>query len=378
MDPVTHTFTGALVGRAGLEKVTPLGVATLVVAANIPDVDIVTYFGGEYAGLAYRRGWTHGLPAMAVWPLLVTGLILAWDRLVRLRRNPGAPPARAGPVAALALVGVLTHPCLDWLNTYGMRWLMPFDGRWSYGDAVFIVDPWLWLLLGGPLFLAHSRSWRSLTAWIVFWALSSLVVLSAPGVPAGAPILWGSGVVALAALRRTGAGRTGATRLARASGGVAVAYVLGMIALGAAGAGRVDRAARERGLEARDVMVGPDPADPSAWSFVVATADGYRRGSLVWRPGGARVSFEAAPVPRVEGVEAAVEIVAGAISASSALRHYLVWSRYPFYRVERAGEGFVVRVGDARYSSAPGEGGLGGPTVRLDAGLRVREPDGDT
>jgi len=36
------------------------------------------------------------------------------------------------------------HPTLDWLNTYGMRWLMPFSGRWFYGDAVFIVDPGCW------------------------------------------------------------------------------------------------------------------------------------------------------------------------------------------------------------------------------------------
>ena len=24
---------------------------------------------------------------------------------------------------------------------------MPFDHRWFYGDAMFIIDPWLWLAL---------------------------------------------------------------------------------------------------------------------------------------------------------------------------------------------------------------------------------------
>ena len=46
---------------------------------------------------------------------------------------------------------MLTHPVLDWLNNYGIRLLMPFSPRWFYGDAVFIIDPWLWLALGGAL-----------------------------------------------------------------------------------------------------------------------------------------------------------------------------------------------------------------------------------
>ena len=35
------------------------------------------------------------------------------------------------------------------LNSYGVRLLMPFSDRWFYGDALYIVDPWLYLLLGG-------------------------------------------------------------------------------------------------------------------------------------------------------------------------------------------------------------------------------------
>ena len=62
--------------------------------------------------------------------------------------SPGAAPAKAGPLFLLALVGTLSHPFLDWLNTYGVRLLMPFSARWFYGDALFIVDPFLWMVLG--------------------------------------------------------------------------------------------------------------------------------------------------------------------------------------------------------------------------------------
>jgi hypothetical protein len=50
--------------------------------------------------------------------------------------------------------------------------LYPFDRRWYYGDAVFIFEPWLWLLLG----LAAAWNARSLLART---ALSSVIVLLA-------------------------------------------------------------------------------------------------------------------------------------------------------------------------------------------------------
>ena len=151
MDPIAHTFTGAALAATGLRRATPLATAALVIGANAPDIDVLAGFAGSYAALALRRGWTHGVLAIVVLPFVVTGLLLLWDRM-----RPGRAeraPARAGPLLALAALAVLTHPTLDWLNNYGMRWLMPFDGRWSYGDALFIVDPWVWLALGGVLFL---------------------------------------------------------------------------------------------------------------------------------------------------------------------------------------------------------------------------------
>ena len=38
----------------------------------------------------------------------------------------------------------------------------PFDSRWYYGDAVFILEPWLWTLLGVPVALnAGGRAGRA-------------------------------------------------------------------------------------------------------------------------------------------------------------------------------------------------------------------------
>ena len=49
---------------------------------------------------------------------------------------------------------------MDFLNSYGVRLLMPFSGRWFYGDALYIVDPWLYLALGMGWWLASRREKR--------------------------------------------------------------------------------------------------------------------------------------------------------------------------------------------------------------------------
>jgi inner membrane protein len=148
MDNLCHTLVGAVLAETGLKRRTPLATAVLVIGANLADVDVLAYAWGPDVALGFRRGWTHGVLALAVGPFLLTGLLLAWDRLVRRRRHPDAGPADPKALLLLSAIALLTHPFLDWLNTYGLRWLMPFRDVWYYGDVLFIVDPWLWLALG--------------------------------------------------------------------------------------------------------------------------------------------------------------------------------------------------------------------------------------
>ena len=42
MDPITHTMAGAVIARAGGDRKTALAAATLMLAANAPDIDIYT------------------------------------------------------------------------------------------------------------------------------------------------------------------------------------------------------------------------------------------------------------------------------------------------------------------------------------------------
>lgn len=165
MDNLTHSLVGALIGQCGLKRKTGLAMPALIIGANLPDVDAACFFwidGLEH--LAFRRGITHGPPAWFLLPLVLAGALYGWDRWQERR---GRRPERRLPVNfkwlyLLSLIGCLSHPALDWMNTYGIRLLEPFSSRWFYGDVLFIIDAWLWALLIGSVWFSRRQERRSL------------------------------------------------------------------------------------------------------------------------------------------------------------------------------------------------------------------------
>lgn len=366
---------GAAVSRAGAHRTTPLATATLVLAANAPDIDVAAFAGGEYAALAARRGITHGVPALLVMPFLVAAAILGWDRWVRRRRDPDAPPARPGYVLIWAAVGLATHPALDWMNTYGMRWWLPFDGSWTYGDALFIIDIWLWLALGGAIVLAVRPSGWGRWAWAGLAALATALVFSRPadvGFPAR--VVWLAGLAAVVGLRVAGRPRQddAGRRVAVGALALAAAYIGLMVAADAPARSIVRAEAEAAGLDVVEVMVGPLPADPFAAEVEIRTASSFVHGSFHWlrTPRVVLDTREAVPLldaPVGLTADSLRSVVAAARLVPEA-RDYLVWSRYPYVRVRADGPDWRVRFGDARYDNRPETGGLAGVEVGVPGG----------
>src|ERR1700691_5103657 len=136
MDNITHTLTGLMLARAGLGRTTPRGGALMMMlAANVPDIDVVFGLPGGLAYMEYHRGYAHSLllaPVMAVIPLLLAH----WIR--------GASVSWKAWLACL--LGVLSHLALDLTNVYGVRLLLPFSSRWLHLDITNIIDPWILLI----------------------------------------------------------------------------------------------------------------------------------------------------------------------------------------------------------------------------------------
>lgn len=195
MDNLTHSLVGALIGQAGLKRKTGLAMPALIIGANIPDIDAACFLwldGVQHLG--FRRGITHGPIAMVLLPLLLAGGLWWFDRWQARRgtRPGGRLPVHFGWLYALTFLACLTHPALDWLNVYGVRLLEPFSSRWFYGDTLFIIDVWLWALMGVAVWFSlrrerQDRDWRTpaqvaLAASLAYIAMNGALTWSAEDV----------------------------------------------------------------------------------------------------------------------------------------------------------------------------------------------------
>lgn len=300
MDNICHTLVGAALGRAGLDRRTALGSATLMIGANFPDIDAIAVPLGM--SFEWRRGITHGVLALVVLPFVLTGIMLAWDRFVRQRRKPDVVPADPRHLLFLSAIAILTHPILDWMNVYGLRWLIPFDGTWFYGDALFIVDPWLWGVLT-------------------------------------------VGVVAVSRRRRRGDPPSVADRPARRALGLTAVYIAAMFALSEVSERRARQAIAEIATVDR-VMAAPVPVNPLRRQIVASVEGGraYRFGEVRWTPAPAVEIFDFTLESRMDS-EAAARARATARGSG-----FLQWARFPFVTEEGLGEDAAIWIGDARYS----------------------------
>lgn len=367
MDPLTHTLFGATLGEAGLKRQTALAMPTLLIGANLPDVDVLAYVNGADAALGFRRGWTHGVLAMAILPLVLAGLMFLWGQ----RRGLAV---RLPNLVLLSYISVWSHPALDWLNNYGVRLLMPFDGTWFYGDAVFIMDPWLWLLLGGMLYLNRSGAWQGPGRWIALAVVTSVPVVAGslggverPGVthrPWGI-LLWVLGLAAIVLLDRRLASENGWNR-GRYALAATLLYMLFMVVNTRVVEQRlVERIADLGWNDVEDVMVSPVPLDALARTIVVARADEYRFAEFHWLDD-EPLRFAEASIRRQEPT-AAVE----AALVAPCIQGMVNWMRFPFFEEREHADGVEVWMIDARYARRPAAG-FGADRVVVGPDLRHR------
>ncbi len=279
-------------------------------AANAPDIDVLAALDGYgLASLDFRRGITHGVLAMAVWPPLIAAVTWWAGRRARARQaSRGEALERFAPLLLLAAVAVWSHSFLDWLNTYGVRLLAPFDWRWFHGDAVFIIDPWLWAFFGLAFVFARRRRKRH---------------------------------------REEARGR----RAARAFLVVAGGYIVAMLAIERVSVFMLGRAVASRGLAAAApgggrVMAAPRPIQPFTRDVVRRLGDSYETGTL--RVFGGDPYTVGATIPSNAALPVATTAAATRPGAT-----FLRWSRFPVFAPL---DGSRVRIYDLRYSTPEGAG----------------------
>ena len=364
MDPIAHSLVGASLSETPLKRLSVFASPILVLAANAPDIDIVSAIAGRDLSLQFRRGWTHGVLALAILPLLLTGLILLADRCIAsIRHRP--PRAQFGPTLVLSYIGVWTHPVLDWLNTYGIRLLMPFDERWFYGDALFIIDPWVWLLAGAAVVLANTKSAISQTTWLILAIATTALVTGVAGVPATALWAWIVGIAVIVGMRISGQVQKQLPRVATVCLTCVALYAGGM-AIGSHLATRqVSQWLSERGSAGSVIMAGPLPGNPFMRDVIILDESHYHFLELNWLRSDP-FQIKGPPIPRGPNTP----IINAALKAPY-IKGLMTWIRFPAYSVEAVTGGFIVTIQDVRYARRNGLG-LGTVTVELDRDLTIK------
>ena len=128
-------------GRAGLNRKTALATLTLTLAAEAPDLDVLSRLRGPAFGFAHHRGFTHSFLGVPLDAAVVVGFVyLLWRWRGRRLKNPSLPP-RWGLLFLYACLAGLSHILLDFTNNYGVRPFWPFSERWYSWDIVFIFEP---------------------------------------------------------------------------------------------------------------------------------------------------------------------------------------------------------------------------------------------
>ena len=194
--------------------------------------------------------------------------------------------------ASLAAVDV--HNVLDLLTTYSVQLWSPFSGAWFHSDGLFIIDVWVWLLLGGIIAWSKTREKRG-AEW---------------------------------------------RRPVQAAIGITSAYIGLNLTVSQNAYAAASKATRGRPVDA--MVASPPPLVFWHRDLVWREQDCYRRASFTPLDGLGRIS-------RCEPTNMNNPIVREAVRGDPVLQNFLRWSILPQADVQRFDCSVRVTIGDARY-----------------------------
>jgi inner membrane protein len=360
LEPITHLLTGACISRAGLNRKTALATATLVLAAEIPDIDVLASLWGRVAAFAHHRGFTHTFLGVPFDAALAVGLVYLWRRIwgphprphvgsnqmsvgshPKLEVSPATAPAwqrpRWGLLFCYGCLGALSHILLDFTNNYGVRPLAPFSWRWFSWDIIFIIE---------PLFLA------ALLLGLIAPSLFRLIheeIGSRPATATNAP-----------------RGRIGAVATL-----VFMMLWTGFRDFEHRGAVAALQARVYQGAEPVRVSAYPYWVTPFQWHGVVETEKFFA--TLPVNSHTADVDPEGKMRIRYKPEETSVTLAA---KKSYLGRVYLDWAKYPVMEVEKhddPADAYTVRFIDLRFAYPERDRPSLAASVELDGNLKVTE-----
>ena len=138
MDTGTHIVMGIALGGLALADPVVAGdtittsavIAGTIIGSQAPDVDTVLKLRNNAVYIRHHRGITHSIPAVLLWPLLISGVIwLIFQEANWLH------------LWLWTFLAVFLHVFVDIFNSYGTQALRPFSRKWVALGVINTFDP---------------------------------------------------------------------------------------------------------------------------------------------------------------------------------------------------------------------------------------------
>jgi len=287
LDNITHSIIGFGVGevvhRSLPAEADPLSqrvrhrllLVACALASNFPDLDLfLTKLLPDPLGyLLNHRGHTHTVLWALPQALLLAALLwLCWPSARALLRS--SRPARLGLALSVG-IGLALHLLMDFTNSYGVHPWYPFDGRWLYGDMVFIIEPLFWVAIGVPMALIMRWRWLRMAGLLALFA--ALVFFAARGYLGWESFAALLAIGAVCGFAQWRAGEQGRGGLLLALG-VSVAFIAVQSVASHAGRARIEAELQHADPSSRvlDVAMTAFPSQPLCWAYVSIQGNGVQ------------------------------------------------------------------------------------------------------
>ncbi|HTV58256.1 MAG TPA: metal-dependent hydrolase [Verrucomicrobiae bacterium] len=305
MDLLTQALALLAAARAGRKWLPRFGVAALVAAGIVPNLDSASYWGGAGSYLRYHRGALHGIAGASVAACAIAGLACLASR--KFSSNQVSNELRFPPAVVAAALGIFIHLTLDFCTAPGVMFLWPWSMRWWGCEIVKALDPYLLILLAGGILLPE-----------LFHLVSEEIGERRPSGPRGVVAAMVALALAAGYLGFRAELRTDAIRMLSS------------------------REYHRRPPTSADAF--PDSANPFLWRGVVSTDATIEEVTVPvenedeFEPDRSMTLYKPVNSP-------ALQIAGEARDA----KRFLMYARFPFARVTENDEGFTVEFRDLRF-----------------------------
>jgi inner membrane protein len=143
LDTGTHVVMGIALG--GLATLDPAVMSSHVTASSvligtivgsqIPDIDTILKLRNNAVYIRNHRGVTHSIPAVMLWPLIITAIL-----------NPLFPGTNLLHLWLWTFLAVFLHVFVDIFNAYGTQALRPFTSKWIALGVINTFDPFIFAI----------------------------------------------------------------------------------------------------------------------------------------------------------------------------------------------------------------------------------------